>query len=244
MQATNRERPPHREGKAGDHDRGVEGSAAAGPRVENPEPRWPALVAAGALGALYGALSPAVAVGPRWLLPSVIAVLLVPTVVAHRTGRHSLNQILGYVINALITLAVIGSLSLLIAALPQKLESPSGLLFSAASLWASNVLVFALWYWRLDGGGPRAREVRGCHVEGALLFPQMQMEESERARIGQANWTPGFVDYLFVAYGVSAAFSPTDTPVLSRWAKVLTMIQGLISLTTVAVLLSRAVGVL
>lgn len=219
-------------------------TAPPNPADEEAEPRWSAYVAVASVGALYGALSPTVALGPRWLLPTIIAALLVPTVVAHRTGRHGLNQFFGFALNGLITLAVIGSLALLVAGLPQKKESPGSLLFSAALLWLSNLLVFALWYWRLDAGGPRARGQRESHTRGALLFPQMQMQPDERERAGQADWTPGFVDYLFVAFGVSAAFSPTDTPVLSRWAKVFTMVQALISLTTVAVLLSRAVGVL
>ena len=118
-------------------------------------------------------------------------------------------------------------------------ESSSG----AASLWSTNVLTFALWYWRLDGGGPFARRQRELSGSRAFLFPQLQIERSDRAAFGVERWFPGFVDYLFIAFNTSAAFSPTDTPVLQRWAKLLNMVQSLISLTIVAVLLSRAVGV-
>ncbi len=212
--------------------------------VEQAEPRWPALVAALSVGSLYAALPPAVSLGPRWLVPAVVFALLVPTVISHRTGRHAVNQRLGYAVNTVITGALIISLGLLIAALPLKKESPAALLLSAAALWWANVLVFALWYWRLDAGGPSKRDLHGCHLHGDFLFPQMTLDDDTRARLGQADWTPGFLDYLFVAFNTSAAFSPTDAPVLSRWAKGLSMVQSSISLTTVAVLVSRAVGVL
>src|SRR5262249_14374204 len=131
------------------------------------------------------------------------------------------------------------SLVFLIAALPKKLETPEELLVSAASLWITNVLVFALWYWRLDAGGPHARDRRGERVEGAVFFPQMVGGGAV-----SGSWSPNFVDYLFLAFNTSTAFSPTDVPILSRWAKVLTMLQALISLVIVAVLASRAVGLL
>jgi uncharacterized membrane protein len=83
-----------------------------------------------------------------------------------------------------------------------------------------------------------------CHTHGAFLFPQMTMDPKERVRAGFENWRPGFVDYLFLAFNTSTAFSPTDVPVLSRWAKVMMMIQSVISLATVALLAARAVNIL
>ena len=173
-----------------------------------------------------------------------VLILLVPTVVAHRTGRHSLNHLLGIIINSIITASLVGSLALLISGLPSHKEAPRPLLVSAASLWLTDVLTFALWYWRLDGGGPFARHRRGSYGSRAFLFPQMQIERSERSAFGVETWSPSFVDYLFVAFNTSAAFSPTDTPVLASWAKLLNMVQSLISLAIVAILVSRAVGVL
>jgi hypothetical protein len=155
-----------------------------------------------------------------------------------------LNQIFGYAASATVTLYMIWSLYLLVAALPQHKESPFNLLRSAASLWVSNILVFALWYWRLDAGGPNQRELSGAHTDGAFLFPQMQLLPPIKKEMGEEEWAPNFVDYLFLAFNTSTAFSPTDTPVLSRWAKVLTMIQALISLATVALLAARAVNIL
>jgi hypothetical protein len=212
--------------------------------LDKPEPRWQAILALIAVGGIYTALPRELSVGPRWLLLAIVMVLLVPTVVAHRTGRHSLNHLLGIINNSILTVALVGSLVLLVAGLPAHKEAPRPLLLSAASLWLTNVLTFALWYWRLDGGGPFVRRQRDLSGSRAFLFPQMQIERSERSGFGVGRWSPGFVDYLFVAFNTSAAFSPTDTPVLERWAKLLNMVQSFISLTIVAVLLSRAVGVL
>ena len=197
-----------------------------------------------AIGGLRLALPPSLSVGPAWLLIAVVAILLVPTVVARRFGNHDLNQLLGYLLTSLVTLDVIWSLALLVAALPSHKEPPIDLLFSAAALWVSNVLVFASWYWRLDAGGPRARELRGVHKDGAFLFPQMTLSDSAKLEMGEEHWSPGFIDYLFVAFNTSTAFSPTDCPVLSRWAKILMMLQGLISFTTVVILAARAVNIL
>jgi hypothetical protein len=212
--------------------------------LDKPEPRWQAILALIAVGGIYTALPRELSVGPRWLLFVIVMTLLVPTVVAHRTGRHSLNHLLGIINNSVITAALMGSVGLLVAGLPSHKEAPHTLLLSAASLWLTNVLTFALWYWRLDGGGPFARHRRGLYGSPAFLFPQMQIELSQRATLGIETWTPGFVEYLFIAFNTSAAFSPTDTPVLQAWAKLLNIVQSLISLTIVAVLVSRAVGVL
>ena len=118
------------------------------------------------------------------------------------------------------------------------------LLISAAALWITNILVFASWYWRLDAGGPRARELRGVHTDGAFLFPQMTLDLQAKREMGEQCWSPGFVDYLFLAFNTSTAFSPTDVPVLSRWAKILMMLQAAISLATIAILAARAVNIL
>jgi len=181
-------------------------------------------------------LPPALSIGPDWAMAPVAAVLLVPSIVFHQRGRHRANQIMGYTLLAAVTADMIASLALLISRLPEHRETPQELLIAAIGLWSSNVLVFASWYWRLDGGGPNARDRRKSHASGAFLFPQMQ--------IGAHNWKPGFVDYLFLAFNTSTAFSPTDVPVLSRWAKVMMMIQASISLGTVVILAGRAVNIL
>jgi hypothetical protein len=212
--------------------------------IDKPEPRWQALFAFLAVGAIYLALPRTLIIGPIWLLPTLIVVLLVPTVISHRTGKHSLNRALGLTINGITTFALIASVGLLVRALPSHKEAPLELLLSGGLLWLTNVLVFALWYWRLDGGGPTVRHELKKFGSTSFLFPQMQVPHDERAQFACTPWRPRFVDYLFVAFTQSSTFGPTDAPLLARWAKVLAMIQVFISLSIVILLISRAVGVL
>jgi uncharacterized membrane protein len=216
--------------------------AHAPPALET-EPRWPALVALLAVSGLSAALPASLAVIPRWPLLAVVAALLVPTIVTHQRGQHAINQGLGYAVNGVVTAAMVGSLALLIRALPTREETPVQLLRSAASLWLTNILVFALWYWRLDAGGPNDRDQRVGHPTGAFLFPQMTSQHIPAAATPHA-WSPNFIDYLFLAFNTSTALSPTDVPVLSRWAKLLMMLQALISLTVIVVLAARAINIL
>jgi hypothetical protein len=208
------------------------------------EPRWPAAVAVLAVGGLYTALPEALTFGPRWLFPSVVLALLIPSVVSYHTGRHRLNAVFGFTVDGVLTVGLIISVILLIAALPTKKETPQQLLLSAASLWITNILVFALWYWRLDAGGPYQRDKVPGHSDGAFLFPQMTMSKEALREAGQQNWSPNFIDYLFLAFNTSTAFSPTDVPALARWGKILMMLQSLLSLLIIALLAARAVNIL
>jgi uncharacterized membrane protein len=208
------------------------------------QPRWPAITAALAIGALYLILPEHLTIGPTWLLPAITLALLFPTIVFHHRGEERLNEIFGAAYLGSITVGLISSLVLLVMRLPSHRDQPIELLRSASVLWVSNIIVFASWYWRLDGGGPNARDRSGVHVDGAFLFPQMQMESELKKKMGEDNWSPGYIDYLFLAFNTSTAFSPTDVPVLTRWAKVLMMIQSLISLATLALLAARAVNIL
>jgi hypothetical protein len=213
-------------------------------QIDQGEPRWLAALALLAIGGIVMALPDSLTLGPRWLVLVLVGGLLVPTVISHRRGHHTLNHVLGLGVNGLVTVAMVGSLALLVKALPTRQETPEALLRSAAALWVTNVLVFASWYWRLDAGGPHQRERRPGHVDGAFLFPQMTMDATAKAAAGESAWSPGFVDYLFLAFNTSTALSPTDAPVLSPWAKLLMMLQAMISLTIVVLLAARAVNIL
>lgn len=209
------------------------------------EPLWPPFVAMLAVGGLYSALPRSLLAGiPSWSLAVIVVVLLVPIIISHRLRNHSVDRLLGYVLNSVVTVALISSLALLIAKVTEHNVTPSQLLRSAAALWVSNFLVFASWYWRLDGGGPHQRAHTPGHDDGAFLFPQMTMHPEAKLAAGEQDWAPNFVDYLFLAFNTSTAFSPTDVPVLSRWAKLLMMIQALISLVIIALLAGRAVNIL
>jgi hypothetical protein len=208
------------------------------------EPRWPALVAMLAVGGIFYALPPALKVGPDWLVLVVVVLLVTPGTFLHSRGLYVPAHIIGYTALGAVTLAMIVSLLLLVFRLPLHKETPSQLLRAAVALWSSNVLVFASWYWRLDAGGPHQRDLRGSHTDGAFLFPQMTLSPRLRKEMGEDQWSPHFVDYLFLAFNTSTAFSPTDVPVLSRWAKALMMVQAAIALATLAVLAARAVNIL
>jgi len=213
-------------------------------RIDRPEPRWQVIFALLAVAGIYLALPKELVVGPAWLLPALVVALLIPTVFAHQAGRHSLNHVLGIVICAVITFGLIASVILLVTTIKGGKEPALTLLRSGGALWLTNVLVFALWYWRLDGGGPRKREAEQEFGSRSFVFPQMQIEKKERETFGIDGWRPSFVDYLFIAFTTSSTFGPTDAPVLTRWAKLLAMTQILISLTIMVLLISRAVGVL
>jgi hypothetical protein len=197
-----------------------------------------------AIGALYYAMPSALTVGPDWLVLVLVVLLVAPAMLSQRTGYWRVSQVLGYAASSVVTLSLIASLVLLVSRLPAKKETPLQLLIAAAALWVSNLLVFACWYWRLDAGGPHQRDLRRSHTDGAFLFPQMMLDPELRKDMGEDLWSPGFVDYLFLAFNTSTAFSPTDVPVLSRWAKALMMVQSMISLATIALLAARAVNIL
>lgn len=208
------------------------------------EPRWPAVVAALAIGLLFWAMPESLTIGPGWLMLVAVALLTIPAWIFYKVGRSDWNAIFAYSVLTVITLGLVSSLVLLIMRLPTHKDPPVELLRAAAALWVSNFLVFASWYWRLDGGGPNERDKAGVHKDGAFLFPQMMMDPEQRRQMGEEKWSPGFVDYLFLAFNTSTAFSPTDVPVLSRWAKVMMIVQSIISLATVALLAARAVNIL
>jgi uncharacterized membrane protein len=192
-----------------------------------------------AASGVYFAMPEPLSVGPSWGLFGIIALLLIPIVISHRRGRFDITRILSLTANVFITVAMIASLIFLVQGIPKHTETPQALLRSACLLWVTNVIVFALWYWKLDAGGPMGRDKKSDGLNSSFLFPQM---------LGQTeldpNWTPQFMDYLFLAFNTSTAFSPTDTAALSRWAKVGMMIQSLISLMIVVLLAARAVNIL
>jgi hypothetical protein len=211
-------------------------------------PHWPAIIAILADACLYLALPPSLSVGPRWLLLAVVIFLLIPIVIAHWRGNLRITRVLTLVANGVITVAMIASLAFLIEGLPKHREASEALLRAAVGLWLTNILVFALWYWRLDGGGPHERARPKGMLNSAFLFPQMLQREGGRQsaedRKAQSDWSPEFVDYLFLAFNTSTAFSPTDTALLSRGAKLGMMAQSLISLAILVLIAARAVNIL
>ena len=203
------------------------------------EPRWPAFIAIFATGLVHQSLPERLSVGPSWGLLGITIVLLIPIIFSYHRGHYNVSRILTFTATAVITCAMIASLALLISGIPKHLDPPQTLLRSAVALWITNVIVFALWYWKLDAGGPLGRDKARGDFDSSFLFPQMLIRDEP-----EEIWSPQFLDYLFLAFNTSTAFSPTDTAVLSRWAKIVMMLQSIISLTIVALLAARAVNIL
>ncbi len=198
--------------------------------------RWPATIAILVVGGLYLLISDRYSVGPPWLVLVLGVALLLPRWGARRAGRYDLSHRFALAANGLLTLAVAASAALLIVRLGQGKTQALDLLRDAALIWVANILTFALWYWNMDGGGPAKRHP-GRHASTDFAFPQMQQDDGV-----VEGWAPTFLDYLFLAFNTATAFSPTDTLVLSRRAKVLLMAQSTISLVVVAVLAARAIN--
>jgi hypothetical protein len=200
---------------------------------------WEPALALIVTGAAYALVSGNLRQGPRWALPALVIALLIPLTIARRRGLHLLGRRLAFVLVLLAMIAVGSSVATLVTELFRGSALPAkNLLRDAALLWLSNIAVFGIWYWELDGGGPAVRLHHG-YKPTDLLFPQNQ-QGGDLAE----GWMPGFFDYLFVAFTASTAFSPTDTLVLSARAKLLMMLQSLSSIVILAVLAARAINTL
>jgi hypothetical protein len=207
-------------------------------------PRWPAIVALFVIAAAYWILSESLKVVSREVMLGVVVAGTVLILLARLQGRHLLVRSLAIGLIAAVTLAEATSILLLVALLPrgEAIRAPA-LLRDAAIIWGINVVTFALWYWEIDGGGPVMRRL-GSYQSKDFLFPQRAAGGEENGVPSTSSWSPDFIDYLFLAFNHSTAFSPTDTAVLSRRAKVLVMIQATLSLMTIAVLAAKAINTL
>jgi hypothetical protein len=180
-------------------------------------------------------------VGARWILPtleaSILGVLALNSP-RHLEGPHSRRRVLALVTIGMVSLA--NGISLVLLArllLYHKVHDGHSLIVAGSLIWLTNVLLFSLWYWELDRGGPGPRAA-GIDEAPDFLYPQM-------TELGLfPDWRPGFVDYLYVSLTNAAAFSPTDTMPMSVQAKLLMGLQSLISLVTIGLVVSRAVNIL
>jgi hypothetical protein len=180
--------------------------------------------------------------GPRWLVPGVEGVLLLGlSITTPRRHRDQSPRRRGLVIGllALVSATTLVSLALLARSLLDGSHAAGRpLIFAGGVLWATNVLVFGIWYWELDRGGPGRRGHADAEPPD-FAFPQMT-----KRHLAPAGWRPRFVDYLYTSYTNAAAFSPTDTLPLTPRAKGLMALQSSIALVTVVLVVSRAVNIL
>lgn len=213
------------------------------------EPRWHAAVGVLLALLLYVTLPPKVIVGPYWLLPLLVLAILIPLMIVspHRHEEAPWQRWLS--IAHVVTLNGFNVATIVTLFLWQfsthhfKHISGEDLLLAAVQIWLTNILVYALWFWEIDGRGPDVRwrtAVRDVR-RSDFLFPQMALQPDVAE---QLQWKPGFLDYVFLSFTNATAFSPTDTFPLTRWAKVLMMGEALTSLVTIAVIAGRAINIL
>jgi hypothetical protein len=208
------------------------------------EHRWPASLAIVAAAALQLSLPPRLAMPPRFLLPGLELVLLIGLTVADPgriDRRESRLRIVGIAVIAAVSVANVGSAILLVSELLRGgpiVDSAGRLIANGGSVYLTNIIAFALWYWEIDRGGPAAR-THGVECYPDFLFPQMTSPD-----LAPPEWEPVFVDYLYLAFTNATAFSPTDVLPLSRLAKLTMALQSAVALATVALVIARAINVL
>jgi uncharacterized membrane protein len=208
------------------------------------EPRWPVTLTV-AVAICLQLLLPPHLTGPlpRAVLPSLEGALGIGLIVANPVRierRGPVVRAASIVLILLISIANAASAVLLVRAI---LDNEAGshaipLLASGASIWVTNIIAFALWYWELDRGGPVNR-AHGVSQLPDLMFPQMAAPD-----LAPSDWEPWFVDYLYLAFTNATAFSPTDVMPLSRWAKLTMLVQSAVSLAIGALVIARAVNIL
>jgi hypothetical protein len=208
------------------------------------EARWQATVAVVIAIALQFPLSGRlVLVHPVWLLPAVEALLLVALVVAN-PGRINTESMvirgLSLFLVAIFSLTNAWSVGRLVVGLVDGTEGEKAgpLLITGGAIWLTNVIVFALWYWEFDRGGPVARAL------ATRIYPDFQFVQMTSPQLAPLDWEPAFGDYAYLSFTNAAAFSPTDVLPLTRWAKMAMTLQAAVSIVTVALVVARAVNIL
>ncbi|MFE3193671.1 hypothetical protein ACFXHA_32045 [Nocardia sp. NPDC059240] len=228
-------------------------STADNNSTDNPVPAWARRTAGEARWAATAAIIGILVVqyflpeqftaGPRWLVPAIGLVLLVVLVIGSpvRLDREEMRlRRFSLLLMGLLGFSMLWSVGQLVRGLINGSVSnnAAGLLTSGGAIWLTNVLVFALWYWEFDRGGPAAR------AHARKPYPDFLWVQMQNPDLTDPEWEPQFPDYLYLSFTNATAFSPTDVMPMSRWAKTLMMTQSAVSLLTVSLVIARAVNVL
>jgi uncharacterized membrane protein len=210
-------------------------------RFDRRESRLPAAIAILVVAGLYLIMPAQLSLGPAVIFPIVAVLGVLPLTIADALGHeHPWQRALALTLLGFTAASNGASIALLVRELIFHTTGMSGrqLLVGALLVWAANVIVFALWYWELDRGGPAARAMATKeHLD--FLFPQMVSPE-----VATPEWEPQFPDYFYLSFTNATAFSPTDTLPLTRWTKMLMLLQSAVSLSTVALVIARAINIL
>jgi uncharacterized membrane protein len=180
---------------------------------------------------------------PQWLIPAVETALLIALIAGDpgkidRRARH-LRWLSISLVGVLVggALVATGNLIDILIEGGEETDSASELLAAGSSVWAANIIAFALLYWELDAGGAAARAHR-VHPYPGFAFPQQLNPD-----LAPPGWQPRFIDYLYLAFTNATALSPTDAMPMAPWAKVAMVVQALVSLAILALVVARAVNV-
>jgi len=208
------------------------------------EARWQVAVAvAAAVGLQYLLPGRLVLFHPAWLLPT-LQILLLAALVTANPRRINIEsraiRLLGLTLAAVLSLANAWSVARLVIGLVNGTEgkTPGPLLVTGGIIWLTNVIVFGVWYWEFDRGGPVAR------AHAYRMYPDFLFAQMTTPQLAHPDWEPAFGDYLYLSFTNAAAFSPTDVLPLSRWAKMGMTAQASVSIVTVALVVARAVNIL
>ena len=217
--------------------------AAISKPVTSGETRWPAAIAVLVASGLQMTLPQWVTLRPHWLLPALELGLLAALVASspRRLERRSAAlRAGGLTLAGLLSLANATSAALLVRNLAHGRadESAATLLLAGASIWAAGVLIFALWYWELDRGGPADR----CHA--MRMYPDFLFPQLQQPGLAPLDWKPFFTDYLYLSFTNAISFAASDVTPLTRWAKTMMMLQSAVSVAAIALVIARAVNIL
>ncbi len=212
-------------------------------RHGDPESVVPVRLAVLAVMALQVAIPRSYTVVPRWPLLLLEGLLLVALLAINprvMTRRTRLGRNATWVLLAAITIDnTLSAVLLDVRIVTGEVSNKAAILLgSGAAIFVTNIIVFGIWYWELDRGGPFARH------EGERPYPDFMFPQMTTPNVAKPDWRPTFVDYLYVSVTNVMAFSPTDTMPLARWAKAMMTVQAMVALSTAALVISRAVNVL
>jgi hypothetical protein len=203
------------------------------------DPFWPAQLTVLAAILLSLDLPSYLGIRPVWLIPALEGVLLVALVVTTPSAKQRpQRRAVALVLIGLVSASNLLNLTLLVHHLLHGKTNGHALIQAGVEIWITNVLLFTVWYWELDRGGPLARKREALGAPD-FLFPQM----TEKL-LGGMDWRAGYVDYLYTSFTNASAFSPTDTMPLSPMAKMLMLVQSTTSLVTIGMVLARAVNII
>lgn len=208
--------------------------------TEQPEHRWPAIVAVVAAVVIYSFLPSTFITVPRFILPVLATLLAIPLIVLnphHFTKETAWSRWMSFgLTGAILIFNQVEVVGILLELLNGKAHG-STVLLNASQVWLTDVIAFGLLYWQLDGRGPVSRRLPGDPVPRDFRFPQ---EDTGKP----TPWRSGFFDYLYFSLSNMMAFSPTDVMPLTMRAKAFMAIQALTGFALLALVIARAVNIL